>query len=172
MVGKMAKTKLVTKAAPMGKKTKIALLVVGAAALVTAVVLLLRNKVSANPNPPPGGNNLKVTLTGLDPAATVWEMTIFDHDYTAMLQTPGQDIPVTTPASFNVPTIWTMPLKIMIAVFKPTPGDPSSLTQILDVQSYNTTNPFTGQPDPTYSPIFISTIGNITFNCGTKIFES
>ena len=171
MVGKMAKTKLVTKAAPMGKMTKIALLVVGAAALVTAVVLLLRNKVSANPNPPPGGNNLKVTLTGLDPAATVWEMTIFDHDFSQMLRTAGQDIPVTTSASFNVPTTWSMPLKIMIAVFKPTPGA-NSLTQILDIQSYNTTNPFTGQADPTYSPIFISSLGNITFNCGTKIFES
>ena len=171
MVGKMGKTQLVKKAAPMGKKTKIILLVAGAAALVAAIVLLLRNKVSANPNPPPGGNNLKVTLTGLDPAATVWEMTIFDHDYTAMLQTPGQDIPVTTPASFNVPTTWSMPLKIMIAVFKPTPGA-NSLTQILDIQSYNTTNPFNGQPDPTYSPIFISSLGNKTFNCGTKIFES
>ena len=167
----MAKTKLVTKAAPMGKKTKIILLVAGAAALVAAIVLLLRNKVSANPTPLPAGDNLGITLTNVDPAATVWEMSIFDHDYTHILQTAGQDIPITTPALFNVPTDWTMPLKISISVFKPTPGA-GSLTQILGVQSYRTTNPFTQQPDPTYSPIFISTLGNITFNCGTKNFES
>ena len=171
MVGKMAKTKLVTKAAPMGKKTKIILLLVGAAALVAAAVVLLRKKVSANPTPLPAGDNLGITLTNVDPAATVWEMSIFDHDYTHILQTAGQDIPITTPALFNVPTDWTMPLKISISVFKPTPGA-GSLTQILGVQSYRTTNPFTQQPDPTYSPIFISTLGNITFNCGTKNFES
>ena len=162
----MAQTKLVKKAAPMGKKTKIILLVIGAAALVAAAVLLLRKKVSANPNPPSGGANLKVTLTGLDPAATVWEMTIFDNLYTHTLNTGSNSIPVTQSAQFTVPADWELPLKVVISVYKDTvPGVASPETQIVDVQSYNTAA-------SDYAPIFINALGNITFNCGTKNFES
>ncbi len=118
----------------------------------------------------PSGYNLQVILVNPDPAATVWQMTIFDNKYTQTLAV--QNLKVTDPALFNVPSNWAMPLKISIAVFKDTvPNVSTTVTQVLGVQSYQTTNPFTGQPDPTYKAVFVSTLGNLTFNCATLNFQ-
>ena len=121
---------------------------------------------------PPAGDNLGVTLINFDPLATVWELTIFDYDYTQILSTAGGDIPVTSSAFFNVPTTWKLPLKLSLNVYKDTvPGVSTTLTQIFGVQSYNTTNPFTGQPDPTYSPIYITSLGSFTFDVTASQFQ-
>ena len=58
----------------------------------------------------PSGYNLQVILVNPDPAATVWQMTIFDNKYTQTLAV--QNLKVTDPALFNVPSNWAMPLKI------------------------------------------------------------
>lgn len=156
------------------KKGWVAVGILGLGAVIAAVVLGSK-KASAAPGGGgtlPAGDNLGVTLINFDPLATVWELTIFDYDYTQILSTAGQDIPVTSSAFFNVPTTWKLPLKLSLNVYKDTvPGVSTTLTQIFGVQSYNTTNPFTGQPDPTYSPIYITSLGSFTFDVTASQFQ-
>ena len=158
----------------MNKKGLAVVGTLSAAALITGVIFATR-KTSAAPGGGgklPSGDNLGITLINYDPLATVWEMAIFDNNYTQMLSTPGQDIPVTDSAFFNVPATWAMPLKFWIYVFKDTvPGVPTTLTQIFGLQSYQPTNPLTGQPDPTYSPIYITSMGSWTFDVAGKQFK-
>jgi hypothetical protein len=158
----------------MDKKGWVAVGVLGLGAAITAVVLGTK-KASAAPGGGgtlPAGDNLGITLINYDPLATVWEMEIFPNDYSSILSTPGQDVPITTSAAFNVPASWLMPLKISLNVYKDTvPGVSTTLTQIYGVQSYRATNTFTGQPDPTYSPIYITSLGSWTFDVNAGKFQ-
>ena len=149
----------------MDKNAKIALGVGGAVLLVVILA-----KAAKGATPPAG--NLVISLSNVNPLATVWEIMLFDHTYTKILSTPANGLPVNQAAAFDIPADWQMPLKFNIAVFKDTvPGVATGLTQIVGVQDYNATQYFTGQPDPTYKPIFINTLGNVVFNCSTLNFS-
>ena len=117
----------------------------------------------------PTGYNFGLTLSNYDPAATVWFITIFDNAYTMTMNL--QNIPIKGQALFNVPLDWKMPLKFMLGAYKPTPGNSSAETQVVDVQDINPTNIFTGTAEPDYYAIFITKIGAVNFNCATLTFE-
>ena len=151
----------------MDKNAKIALGVGGAVLLVVILA-----KAAKGATPPAGQGNLVISLSNVNPLATVWEIMLFDHTYTKILSTPANGLPVNQAAAFDIPADWQMPLKFNIAVFKDTvPGVATGLTQIVGVQDYNATQYFTGQPDPTYKPIFINALGNVVFNCSTLNFS-
>lgn len=137
------------------KTTGKILLALGGIGAAVAAFLLFKKPAAANTTPP--GTNLVVSLSNLDPLAKVWELMIFNKSYTKMLTTAPNGIPVTESAAFEVPADWDMPLKISLAVFKYTvPGVPTTLTQIMGVQSFDSNR-------AGYSPIFITALGNVVF---------
>ena len=136
------------------------------------LLVVILAKAAKGATPPAGQGNLVISLSNVNPLATVWEIMLFDHTYTKILSTPANGLPVNQAAAFDIPADWQMPLKFNIAVFKDTvPGVATGLTQIVGVQDYNATQYFTGQPDPTYKPIFINALGNVVFNCSTLNFS-
>jgi hypothetical protein len=151
----------------MNKKGKIALGVIGLG-VVISVVGLAFNRKRTNPLPP--GYNLGVTLANYGPSATQWEMMVIDNTVSSMLSQLA--LPVAQRAVFNIPQTWAMPLRISINIYKPTTweGQPV-LTQIFGVQSYREID-ITGNPDPTYQPIFVTDLGNLAFDVDAMTFVS
>lgn len=155
----------------MEKNDKIALGLLGLGVVAGVAILANQKPATAAGGPLPPGYNLGVSLIHLESDATIWELNVISNDMKGNLGT--NYIPVTQAAVFKIPSTWVLPLKIMLTVYKDTfPNDPSALTQILYVQSYNTIDYFTGQPDPTYKPIFIASLGNLSFDATSLQFAN
>lgn len=125
------------------------------------------------PEVPAPPREVTVNLKNPPTEANKWQISVMDWDITKRLSWGVIDHGnIGGTATFEIPEGWIFPLRVDLGIYQEwQENEEWHARELYRVQSFRSTDPFTGEPARDYKEIFIPAHGSYYFNFTTKRFD-